>query len=135
MKPSRDIKPFIEITNRLGMDWKKTVVSCPIKGVAGWGGAMGPAQFIPSTWKEVAGRISAITGSANPWNARDAITASSVYLRQIGAGSSYTSQITAACRYYGSGGSNCSYGRQVMSRVDSIQNDIDYLKENGVSRR
>ncbi len=135
MKPTRDVKPFIEITSRLGMDYKKTVVSCPIAGVQGWGGAMGPAQFIPSTWKGVEKRIIAITGSANPWNARDSITASSVYLADIGAGSTYSSQIKAACRYYGSGGSDCSYGKQVMARVSSIQADIDYLKEYGVSRR
>jgi hypothetical protein len=135
MKPTRDVKPFIEITSRLGMDYKKTVVSCPIAGVQGWGGAMGPAQFIPSTWKGVEKRIIAITGSANPWNARDSITASSVYLSEIGASSTYSSQIKAACRYYGSGGSDCSYGKQVMSRVNSIQADIDYLKEYGVSRR
>jgi membrane-bound lytic murein transglycosylase B len=135
MKPDRDVKPFIEITSNLGMDYKTTVISCPIAGVAGWGGAMGPAQFIPSTWKGVESRIRAITGSANPWNARDSITASSVYLSQIGAKSDYSSQIRAACRYYGTGGSNCTYGRQVMNRVSSIQSDIDYLKEYGVSRR
>jgi len=135
MKPTRDVKPFIEITSRMGMDYKKTVVSCPIAGVAGWGGAMGPAQFIPSTWKGVENRVSAITGSANPWNAKDSITASSVYLSDIGAGSTYSSQIRAACRYYGSGGSNCSYGNQVMARVNSIQADMDYLKEYGISRR
>jgi peptidoglycan hydrolase CwlO-like protein len=135
MKPSRDVAPFIEITSRLNMDWKKTVISCPIAGVAGWGGAMGPAQFIPSTWKGVEKRVTAITGSANPWNARDSITASSIYLKDIGGSSTYSSQIKAACRYYGSGGSNCSYGTQVMGRVAKIQADIDYLKENGVSRR
>lgn len=135
MKPDRDVKPFIEITSSLGMDYKTTVISCPIAGVAGWGGAMGPAQFIPSTWKGVESRIRAITGSANPWNARDSITASSVYLSQIGAKSDYSSQIRAACRYYGTGGATCTYGRQVMNRVSSIQSDIDYLKEYGVSRR
>jgi DNA repair exonuclease SbcCD ATPase subunit len=49
MKPSRDVSPFIKITTALGIDYKKQVVSCPIQGVAGYGGAMGPAQFIPST--------------------------------------------------------------------------------------
>ena len=135
MKPTRDVLPFIEITSRLGMNYKETVISCPIAGVAGWGGAMGPAQFIPSTWKGVETRVSSITGSSNPWNARDSITASSVYLSEIGARSDYSSQIKAACRYYGSGGSACSYGKQVMSRVASIQSDIDYLKEYGISRR
>ncbi len=51
MKAPRDTVPFIEILNNLGYSSEKTVVSCPIAGVAGYGGAMGPAQFIPSTWK------------------------------------------------------------------------------------
>jgi membrane-bound lytic murein transglycosylase B len=117
------------------MDYSKTVISCPIKGVAGWGGAMGPAQFIPSTWKLVESRVAAVTGSSNPWNAQDAITASSVYLEDLGASSTYASQIRAACKYYGSGGSSCTYGKQVMGRVTSIQADMDYLKQYGVSRR
>ena len=76
MKPSRDIPGFLKITSNLGMDPLKTVVSCPIPSAGGYGGAMGPAQFIPSTWLSVAGRA----GATNPWNARDAIFASSLYL-------------------------------------------------------
>jgi len=135
MKPTRDVPPFLEIVAAMGGDPYKTAISCPIAGVAGWGGAMGPAQFIASTWKEVMPRIIAITGSANPWNAKDAIVGSASYLGKLGATSNYLSQIKAACRYYGSGGSNCSYGQQVMARVNSIQADIDYLKEYGQSRR
>lgn len=128
MSPKRDIPPFLEITQSLGMDPYKTVVSCPIAGVAGWGGAMGPAQFIPSTWKIFINRIRAITGSANPWNAEDAIVASSLYLSDLGAGNGYAGQIKAACKYYGSGGTSCSYGKQVMSRVTKIQENIDILE-------
>lgn len=135
MKPTRDVQPFLEIVQAMGGDPYKTPISCPIAGVAGWGGAMGPAQFIASTWKTVATQVAAITGSSNPWNARDAIVASSIYLARNGATSNYMSQIRSACRYYGTGGSNCSYGRQVMARVNSIQADIDYLKQYGESRR
>jgi membrane-bound lytic murein transglycosylase B len=134
MKPTRDVQPFIKITESLGMDWKKTLISCPIAGVAGWGGAMGPAQFIASTWQSIAHKVSAITGSSNPWNARDSIVGSATYLSDLGAGSSYLSQIKAACRYYGTGGSNCSYGRQVMARVTKIQADIDYVKQYGTAK-
>lgn len=136
MKASRDVKPFLDITGRLGMDPLKTVVSCPIEGI-GYGGAMGPAQFIPSTWKGVESRIKSIVGGMpNPWSPKDAITASALYLSDLGAGgTSYASQIRAACRYYGSGGSTCSYGRSVMNLKAKIQDDIDYLKQYGVSRR
>lgn len=134
MKPSRDVQPFLAITSSLGYDWKKTIVSCPIAGVGGWGGAMGPAQFIASTWQSIASRISDITGSSNPWNAKDAIVGSSVYLSKLGAGNSYLSQIKAACKYYGTGGSNCSYGRQVMAKLSKIQSDIDYIKQYGTTK-
>lgn len=127
MKPSRDLQPFISITKKLGMDPLSTVVSCPIPSAGGYGGAMGPAQFIASTWLEV----EAGAGVHNPWNAKDAITASSYYLSQIGAANSYASQVKAACRYYGTGGSSCSYGTQVMSKVAGIQEKIDYLKQYG----
>lgn len=127
MKATRDLQPFISITKKLGLDPLSTVVSCPIPSAGGYGGAMGPAQFIASTWMEV----EAGAGVYNPWNAKDAIIASSYYLAQIGAANSYASQVKAACRYYGTGGSTCSYGTQVMSKVAGIQDKIDYLKQYG----
>ena len=129
MKATRDLPVFLNITSRLGIDPLKTVISCPIPSAGGYGGAMGPAQFIPSTWKVVENRVVSNTGSNNPWNAKDAIFASSIYLSDLGANSDYLSQIKAACRYYGSGGTNCSYGKSVLSRIDKIQADIDYLKQ------
>ena len=131
MKPSRDVGPFLNITSSLGIDPAKTVVSCPIPSAGGWGGAMGPAQFIPSTWQSLASRVRASTGSSNPWSARDAIMASSMYLSDLGADGSYLSQIRAACKYYGTGGSNCSYGNSVMSKMSGIQSNIDYINQYG----
>ncbi len=137
MKPSRDVAPFIAITGALGRDPFKTVVSCPIAGAGGYGGAMGPAQFIASTWKSIEKRIASARGVslANPWNAEDAIMASAIYLSDLGgSGTSSSSQIRAACKYYGSGGSTCSYGRSVMSLKLKIQAKIDYLNEYGVEK-
>ena len=138
MKPSRDVQPFLQITSALGFNAFKTVVSCPIAGVAGYGGAMGPAQFIPSTWKLFDSRVSAITGSkpANPWSPTDAFTASALYLSDLGAtGTSVTAQKKAACKYYGSGGSSCSYGNSVIKLKTTIQSDIDYLKLYGTIKQ
>jgi len=130
MKPSRDIQPFLDITGRLGLDPLKTMVSCPIAGVSGYGGAMGPAQFIPSTWKIFESRLQNALGyPANPWTPRDAFFASAMYLADLGAtGNSASSQHRAACKYYGSGGSTCSYSRSVMSLKAKIQDDIDILE-------
>lgn len=137
MKPSRDVAPFLDITNRLGYNAMKTVVSCPIASAGGYGGAMGPAQFIPSTWKLFEKRIAGILGGTpNPWAPRDAFTASSLYLTDLGGiGDSYTGQMKAACKYYGSGGTSCNYGKSVQKLKVSIQSDIDYLKQYGVSKR
>lgn len=127
-----DVDDFLEITSRFGLEWDETPVSCPIAGVGGWGGAMGPAQFIPTTWKLFEDRLKNLLGyEANPWVPRDAFMASAMYLTDLGAvGNSYSSQIKAACKYYGTGGSTCSYGRSVMSIKAGIQNNIDYLEQN-----
>ena len=135
MKPTRDVKPFFEITTSVGRDPYKTLVSCPIAsaGSSSWGGAMGPAQFIPSTWQGIKNRVASALGikTADPWYAKDALMASALFLKDLGAaGNSYTSQIKAACKYYGSGGSSCSYGKQVMARVTKIQTTmIDPLQD------
>ncbi|MFA6524064.1 MAG: lytic murein transglycosylase [Candidatus Paceibacterota bacterium] len=131
MKPSRDVLPFLTITAKFNLNPYKTAVSCPIAGVAGWGGAMGPAQFIPSTWKLFEDRLKKALGhNANPWSPEDAFMASAMYLTDLGAyGNSASSQSKAACKYYGSGGSTCSYSRSVMTLKMKIQADIDLLSD------
>jgi membrane-bound lytic murein transglycosylase B len=129
MHPTRDIPPFLEITNDLGLNAFQTAISCPIVGVKGYGGAMGPAQFIPSTWKMFTTRLKNILGhDASPWVPRDAFMASGMYLGDLGAtGDSASAQNKAACRYYGSGGASCSYSKSVMSLKAKIQANIDLL--------
>ena len=137
MKPSRDVSPFMEITKEIGRDPYSTPVSCPQAGVGGWGGAMGPSQFIPSTWQLFKERIASIAGKLipNPWDPKDAIIASSIYLGDLGADSrSYSVERNAACRYYS--GKNCNqskwasiYGNQVMAKAQNIQETmIDILQ-------
>jgi hypothetical protein len=139
MKSPRDTVPFQAITSALGRDWKSTPVSCPIGSKTyyvgrGFGSAMGPAQFIPSTWMIFENRIEKALGvkQADPWRAKDAFTASGMYLGDLGASAgTYSSEVAAACKYYGSGGATCTYGTQVMAKVANIQETmIDVLEDN-----
>ncbi len=134
MKPTRDVKPFLEVTATLGRDAFNTPVSCPLS--YGYGGAMGPAQFIPSTWVLFKDRIATLNGKsfADPWNPQDAFMASALYLADLGASSqTATAERNAACRYYSGkscSGSNTFYGNQVMARVKTMQDNIDILQGN-----
>lgn len=142
MSPTRDQPAFQRITSALGLNPDTTPVSCPIAG-GGWGGAMGPAQFIPSTWESVDNEVANYLGVslANPWRAEDAIMASAVYLKARGAVGSESNERNAACRYYsgrscdGKRPANSFYGNNVMAIARAVQGDIDYLKQYGVSRR
>ena len=134
MKPSRDVQPFIDLGTRLGFDPFKQVVSCPLS--SGYGGAMGPAQFIPSTWKMYEARVAEVTGHPvpNPWAAEDAIAAMSVYFDDLGAGTgTYSAEHTAAAKYYAGGAwatAGKSYANSVMKLAASIQTNIDFLSNN-----
>src|SRR3989344_1005844 len=128
MKPGRDVEPFLEIIKNLGGDPYKQVVSCPQS--VGWGGAMGPAQFIASTWILFENRIAnatGLSGKTDPWNPAHVFMASSIYLGDLGASAgTYSAERNAACRYYS--GKSCSasslvatYGNQVIAKADMIQ--------------
>lgn len=136
MKPSRDVPPFLALSSMLGFDPHKQVVSCPIPSAGGYGGAMGPAQFIPSTWAMYEARVGAALGisTPNPWNAPDAIMAMSIYFSDLGAGAGgYSAMHTAAAKYYAGGAwatAGKSYGNQVMAKVADIQQNIDFLTNN-----
>lgn len=64
MSPTRDRPVFSYITQTLGLDPDKMPVSK--KPWYGWGGAMGPGQFIPSTWVCYGGFINTNTGGCTP---------------------------------------------------------------------
>ncbi len=134
MKPDRDIQPFLSITSQLGLDPSTTPVSCPLHDKngkqQGWGGAMGPAQFIPSTWVGYAAKVSAITGQpANPWNINDAFLASAIKLKADGADGTYQGDWDAAMRYF-SGSLNTAYrfyGDEVMATTAKYAADLQTL--------
>lgn len=131
MKVPRDTVPFERIMNALGRDWSTTPVSCPQPG--GYGGAMGPTQFIPSTWEMYEGRIKSSLGIAasDPWNSLHAIVATGLFLSDVGAaGGSRQAEHTAAARYYAGGNwatAGQVYANSVMGKADKFQADIDVL--------
>jgi hypothetical protein len=151
MKPDRDAPIFLKITEILGRDPKKTPVACWYPYYqggkpSGWGGGLGPTQFIASTWalyggypapsynyvesKDKIRKALGLSGPSDPFRAEDAITASSFLLSDLGAGlQTASAEKKAACRYY-AGGVGCSstmgnrYGNSVMSKVKEIEQDI-----------
>lgn len=150
MHPTRDVPIFLQIADALGRDYQNTRVSCALS--YGYGGAMGPAQFIPSTWALYAGYPSPsftyveskdrirkafkLPTPSNPFDAEHAIDASSLFLSDLGAGlQTYSAEKNAACRYYS--GSSCptstntaqkrgiiSYGTSVANRAIKIQEEM-----------
>ncbi len=155
MHPDRDAPVFLAIADILGFDAATQTVSCPLLRAdgsrIGWGGAMGPLQFIPSTWAVYGGIVSSgagtfvysqgsdairsLTGSdraSNPFNKQDAFMAAALLLRDNGATGNYASDRLAALRYYaGWGGAsnpeNQFYGDQVMERKTRLEGDIRTL--------
>lgn len=150
MHPTRDLPVFLRITgdnfnqipvscwipicysttlkrfsNNVSID-KTGEIICPSGyGAWGFGGAMGPAQFIPSTWALYEGKIRNMFGiiNPNPWNVYDAFAASALYLHELGAGrKTSAAESNAAHRY--SGGYSW-YAGNVMSRAACIQEFID----------
>lgn len=134
MHPNRDVDPFMAIARELGFDPFSQVVSCPQS--VGYGGAMGPAQFIPSTWMLYKDRLARITGEnpPNPWSARTAIFATALLMADNGADAgTRAAERLAALRYF-AGWVNATkpafavYGDSVMTYADSYQRDIDILE-------
>lgn len=131
MKVPRDTVPFERIMNALGRDWSTTPVSCPLPG--GYGGAMGPTQFIPSTWEGIDASLKSALGlsATDPWNSLHAITATGIYMQRNGAGAqTYDAEHKAAAMYYAGGNwavAGQGYANSVMSKAAAFQKDIDTL--------
>lgn len=155
MHPDRDQPIFFAIAAELGFDPIAQLVSCPWidRGTRrGWGGAMGPSQFIPSTWAFYGGfenngsgwvynkssdRIRQLTGrssASNPFINQDAFMATALLMADNGATrGTYAAERLAAIRYFAgwAGASNpvnFPYGDSVMQRKARLQNDINILR-------
>ena len=131
LKRAEDEKTaFFSITSSLGLNPDTQKVSH--EPSYGCGGAMGPAQFIPSTWLGYASAVIAITGRviSNPWNTEDAFTAAAVKLARGGASSQTRAGELQAAKAYISGNPNCSqaicnqYASTILQKAADIQVDL-----------
>ena len=133
MHPTRDVPIFKQICESLGLNPDSMPVSK--KAWYGWGGAMGPAQFIPSTWKLYVDRIAEITGQnpPSPWDPRTATYATAILMKDNGAASQTPATERLAALRYLAGWKNATkssyafYGNQVMGLADKFQQQIDIL--------
>lgn len=153
MKAPRDTVPFKAITSSLGLNPDTMPVSK--KPWYGYGGAMGPAQFIPSTWAMYAGyaapdyvynpakdRIGKRTGNTppSPWSPEDAFMAAAIYLTDNGADAQTTSAEFKAAMCYLAGCGNANnkslqfYGQQVAEFADEYQCQIDIITGNSTTK-
>ena len=132
-----NIPLFLAITQQLNLDPNTMMVSCANKDGA-YGGAMGPAQFVPSTWNLYASGVTSATGHnpPSPWDDADAFTATALYLKDamVGCQSVYSSQVDVerctAAKYYAGGHWKSylwTYGQAVVDRALGFANDISTI--------
>lgn len=129
-KPQRaeqEKNAFLAIVNKLGLNPDTVKVSREPN--YGCGGALGPAQFIPTTWLGYEEEVSRLTGHnpPSPWNVEDAFTASAIKLARAGANKQTKAGETAAAKAYISGKTTCStrtcnyYTNAVLRKAEAIE--------------
>jgi len=129
----RDHQAFLDICKKLKVDPNKMPVSR--KPSYGWGGAMGPAQFLPSTWLDLEPKIIKLTGHdpPNPWDINDAFMAAGLKLGGNGANlGAPDAEWKAAMVYFAGGNWNNPlyrfYGDSVMDLAEVIQEQVNAIR-------
>lgn len=117
---------YLRITSSLGLNPDGMPVSR--KPNYGCGGAMGPAQFLPTTWLRYTDEVAQLTGHnpPNPWNPEDAFQAAAVFLAKAGAASQTNAGEIAAAKTYLSGNPSCtkSICRYYSNRILALSEEI-----------
>ncbi|TSC91970.1 MAG: hypothetical protein CEN90_85 [Parcubacteria group bacterium Licking1014_17] len=121
---------FFAIVNKLGIDPNSVKVSREPN--YGCGGAMGPAQFIPTTWLAYEAQVANLTGHTlpNPWNIEDAFTAAAIKLAKGGAADKTRTGEIRAAKAYISGSSTCSskicnyYSNIILNKAAIIESNL-----------
>lgn len=134
MHPTRDVPIFKKICEKLGLNPDNMAVSK--KQWYGYGGAMGPAQFIPSTWVMYENRVAKLTGHnpPSPWSPEDSFMAAALYLTDNGAANKTRASETRAAMCYLAGCGNANkpslqfYAKGVLSYADKYEAQIKILQ-------
>ncbi|MBI2669917.1 MAG: lytic murein transglycosylase [Candidatus Yanofskybacteria bacterium] len=121
---------FLEITSKLGLNPDAVKVSREPN--YGCGGALGPAQFISTTWLAYEDRVAELTGHRppNPWNIEDAFMASAIKLANGGATAQTRIAEKGAAKAYIGGSTKCSsricnyYANAVLNKATVIEQNL-----------
>jgi len=121
---------FFAIVNELGLSPDSVKVSA--EPTYGCGGAMGWAQFIPTTWMGYKDRVADLTGHRppSPWVAEDAFTAAALKLANAGATAKTRAAEIGASKAYVGGRTTCSssicnyYANLVQEKAAIIEQNL-----------
>jgi peptidoglycan hydrolase CwlO-like protein len=113
-RAEKEKNAFLQICQELGLNPDTQPVSA--EPWYGCGGAMGVAQFIPTTWLAYKDRVAALTGNnpPSPWNHQDAFMAAAIKLSNGGANQrTEIGERTAYAKYLG----GSRYQRWIYNQV------------------
>ena len=125
---------FLAIVQSLNLNPSTMLVSCANADGA-YGGAMGPAQFEPSTWDLYSSAVAGITKNdpPSPWNDTDAFVATALSLKDgmTGCQTLYSAAISqercTAAKYYAGGDWKnylWTYGEATVEQEQTFAQDI-----------
>lgn len=114
---------FLRLTKKLNLDPQQASVSARPTGYGGWGGALGPGQFMPTTWEYLEPQVEKLMGKTpNPYELTDAFVATAIYLGERGATNPATER-EAVGRYVA--GPNWMYHPWYIDRVMAVAGEYE----------
>ena len=134
MHPVRDRPVFEAMGRTLGFDPDTRPVSA--KPWYGWGGAMGPAQFIPSTWACYGGFVNALTNSCGYKSSLGFVTSDGLHEGDSGSRVKKLQQFLVKHGYADENIVKGYYGGQTAAAVKRLQEDYAsvLLEPDGLTR-
>lgn len=110
---------FLRLMKKLGRDPYNTPISRRPASYKGWGGAIGPGQFLPDTWERIAVRVGALMNkeTPDPFELADSLVGVGIMLADRGAGDP-AREMEAIARYLA--GPNWQYHLWYSKRVLAV---------------